>query len=122
MSRTWSGTHCSEAFARITSKGPASVHRAMSACSNLASGSRSRAAASMSAELSTPVTAAAGKRAARSSVELPGPQPRSTAAWTSAVGMRATSSRAGRLRSSSKRRYSAADQSRSAAALRTCRP
>ena len=45
-----------------------------------------------------------GKRARRSSVEFPGPQPRSTAAATRAVGTCARRSRAGRVRSSSKRR------------------
>ena len=59
-SAAWSGTHCSEALARITSNGPGSGQPAMSACSKRASGSRLRAAASMSGELSMPRVSAPG--------------------------------------------------------------
>ena len=58
---------------------------------------------------SRPVISASGKRATRSSVELPGPQPMSTARRTSVSGTAASRSRAGRERSSANFRYWAGD-------------
>src|ERR1700688_615314 len=77
---------------------------------NWTRGSRRRAAAIMSGELSRPRTAALGKRAAKTSVELPGPHPRSIAERASIAGKAARRSRTGRVRSSSKVTYCAADQ------------
>ncbi len=59
----------------------------------------------MSAELSRPLTRACGKRAASISVELPGPQPMSTASRTAMSGTANSRSRTGRVRSSSNFRY-----------------
>ena len=78
--------------------------------SNRSAGSRLRAAAIMSGELSSPLTSAAGKRAASTSVELPGPQPKSMARWASVAGTACSRSRTGRVRSFSKLLYWAADQ------------
>src|ERR1700688_933576 len=64
----------------------------------------------MSGELSRPEITASGKRAAKTSVELPGPHPRSTIARASISGNADNRSRTGRVRSSSKARYCLADQ------------
>ncbi len=56
---------------------------------------------------------ACGKRTARSSVELPGPQPRSTTLATPSVATRARRSAAGRDRSASNLLYCPDDQSMS---------
>src|SRR6478752_1526433 len=90
---------------------------AMSPSSKRACGRRCLALASIGSELSVPTSAAAGKRRTSSSVELPGPQPRSTTRCAFASGTRASSSRAGRVRSSSKRLYSAGFHSLIALAL-----
>ena len=74
-------------------------------------GSRCRALAIMSGEVSKPLTLACGQRATSSSVELPGPQPMSTTRRGFSSGICASRSRAGRVRSSSNLRYCAADQS-----------
>ena len=58
-------------------------------------GSRARAAATMSGELSMPATRPPGPARGESSVEFPGPQPRSTARPTAPVGTRASSSAPG---------------------------
>ncbi len=78
--------------------------------SNFNAGSRLRAASTMSAELSSPVTLAPGKQAASTSVELPGPQPMSTAMRGSRPGTAASRSRTGRVRSFSNFTYCLADQ------------
>ena len=64
----------------------------------------------MSEELSMPRTAALGKRAANTSVELPGPQPKSTTDRASTAGTAERRSFTGRVRSSSKAVYCLADQ------------
>src|SRR4029077_10041910 len=78
---------------------------------NLQVGSRSRALRNMSGDESSPITCACGKRSTRSSVELPGPQPRSTTRRGFARGTCASRSRGGRVRSSSNFRYCRALQS-----------
>src|SRR5882757_4778715 len=78
--------------------------------SNRSPGSRLRAAAIMSAELSRPLTAAAEKRAANNPVELPGPQPMAMAVRASIAGSAASRSRTGLVRSSSNCTYCWADQ------------
>src|SRR3984885_10037759 len=93
----------------MTPNGPGSAQLSIAALSKLICGNRWRAASSMSGELSTPCTTAPGKRAASTSVELPGPQPRSTTLWASVSGTALTRSRTGRGRSSSKATYCLAD-------------
>ena len=56
------------------------------------------ALASISPELSMPMTVAAGQRSTRRRVELPGPQPRSATHSASGRGTRARRSIAGRVR------------------------
>ena len=92
------------------SQGPGSLHSSMAASSNRTAGSRSFAALIISAALSTPTMDARRKAPASSSVELPGPQPRSAARATSPGGTACKRSRAGRVRSSSNFRYCRADQ------------
>src|SRR5262245_6022675 len=65
----------------------------------------------MSGEESSPITSACGNRSMSSSVELPGPQPRSNTRVASLSGTCAKRSREGRVRSSSNLRYWRADQS-----------
>src|SRR6201996_3904045 len=65
----------------------------------------------MSAEVSMPITSACGQRLTSSSVELPGPQPMSTTLRASTIGICASRSRDGRVRSSSNLRYCCALQS-----------
>src|SRR6188768_230229 len=103
------GTHCSTALAKITSGADAGCQVLTSPNSNWHGweGKRLRALCSIASELSMPVTRAPAKRANKSSVELPGPQPRSIASLACSSGTRASKSWAGRVRSSSKRRYSA---------------
>src|SRR5437660_12694802 len=91
---------------------PASgVQVAISPCTNLQVGNRSRALRNMSGDESSPTTCACGKRSTRSSVELPGPQPRSTTRRGFASGTCASRSRGGRVRWSSNFRYCRALQS-----------
>ena len=105
----WCGTHCSTAFARMTSKSePRQLAR--SARSNDTPGMRFRAASTMSAELSMPWTVAPGKRSARTSVELPGPQPRSMVRRTFSAVTAFRRSRTGRVRCFSMVVYCVADQ------------
>ncbi len=94
----------------------------MADSSNRTPGSRSFAALIMSGALSTPTMDAAGKRRAISSVELPGPQPRSAARATSPAGTACNRSRAGRVRSSSNFKYCRADQAISASPYLECAP
>ena len=82
----------------------------MPATANRNCGSRLRAAAIMSDELSMPLTAAPAKRAASSSVEFPGPHPRSMTDRARISGNADSKSRTGRVRSSSKATYCLADQ------------
>ena len=82
-----------------------------SPCTNGRPGSRSRACRSMSDDESTPTTSASGNRSIKSSVELPGPQPRSNTRSARSSGTCASRSRDGRVRSSSNLRYWRADQS-----------
>src|SRR5437870_2981389 len=65
----------------------------------------------MSGEESSPITSAFGNRSTSSSVELPGPQPRSNTRAARSSGTCASRSREGRVRSSSNLRYWRADQS-----------
>src|SRR5215510_8682484 len=65
----------------------------------------------MSGEESSPITSACGNRSMSSSVELPGPQPRSNTRVARSSGTCASRSREGRVRSSSNLRYWRADQS-----------
>src|SRR5580704_6622326 len=84
---------------------------AISASTKLHCGSRWRAFFSMSGEESNPTMSDCGKRSTNSSVELPGPQPRSTMSRGRCSGTCATRSRGGRVRSSSNLRYCVALQS-----------
>ena len=114
----WPGIHCSTALQVITSTGWSGRQVRMSASRNSsrpgwpaaspppvpAAPASARAASIISGELSTPSTRAAGQRAARVAVRLPGPQPRSTTnpgcpAWT-----RLSRSKNGRPRSPPNRR------------------
>ena len=77
MTARWSGTQCNAALAKTRSATGSSSRRCRLG-EIPARGRRARAAASMSAEESRPTISASGKRSARSAVEFPGPQPRST--------------------------------------------
>ena len=107
----WSGSHCMTALAKRRSVRGSGVQVAMSALMNVHLGSRSRALRSMSGEESSPTISDCGKRSTRSSVELPGPQPRSTTSRGRCSGTCASRSRGGRVRSSSNLRYCRALQS-----------
>src|SRR6185437_14869843 len=93
------------ALANSTSVFSGGAQCAMLASMNFCAGNRSRACRSMSAEVSIPITSACGQRLTKSSVELPGPQPISTTLRASAIGICASRSRDGRVRSSSNLRY-----------------
>src|SRR6185437_3738006 len=101
----WPGTHWKMALANSTSVFSGGAQCAMLASMNFCAGNRSRACRSMSAEVSIPITSACGQRFTSSSVELPGPQPISTTLRASAIGICASRSRDGRVRSSSNLRY-----------------
>ena len=106
-----SGTHCRTALAKIRSNGSTGRQCATSAFSNLSCGSRARACANMSSDESNPIISACGNLLARSSVELPGPQPRSTTRLATSQGTRLRRSIAGRVRSASNCKYCLALQS-----------
>src|SRR6478736_1042185 len=98
-----SGTHCSAAFEITTSVSGLGDHSAM--VPTTASRPRSRAAATISCELSTASTTASGHRCESVTVRLPGPQPRSTTRRGDSAATRAVRSKNGRPRWSAKARY-----------------
>src|SRR5574338_1201058 len=89
----------------MTSMPPGGCQLARSACCQAIPGWSAAARASISAELSTPATRAAGQRWRSSAVTLPGPQPKSSTVPGASRGTRASRSRAGRRRKSPKARY-----------------
>ena len=104
----WSGTHCNTALQTITSHDSGSGCHAVTSprLNSSRPGTASfRAASTMSGDESNPVMNACGQRSARVAVTVPGPQPRSTTARGSRVGICATRSVNGRARSAAKRWY-----------------
>ena len=111
ITRSRSGTHWNTAFAKIRRSRPRRRPGREVGLHELAP-----AAAAASPDAACPATIDArdrrvGKRSISSSVELPGPHPRSTIDGYSPGGTRASRSRAARVRSSSNFRYCAAFQS-----------
>jgi hypothetical protein len=95
------------------------IQVARSPSTNGQRGSRSRACRNMSGDESIPMTSALGNRSSKSSVELPGPQPRSMTRRGDRRGTCANRSRGGRVRSSSNLRYWLADQASAVCLLGT---
>ena len=93
----------SAAFDTIRSTGPSGTHRATSASDQETGDGVAAARASISAEESTPVTVAAGQRAAQARASAPAPQPRSTIRPGVSAATAASRSLAGRSRSPPKR-------------------
>src|SRR5262249_15735362 len=94
----------------MRSMGRAGRHAPRSASSHWISGAEAAALASISGEVSTPVTRAFGQRSLISFVTFPAPAPRSTTSAGSARSMRFRRSIAGRRRWSANLRYCAGSQ------------